>query len=79
MLDLACPRCRMSGITSLPQQGERLDCECERCDLPFSISVADWRLIQAGRKASLVEEIDRIWLRPRWRMTERALNRPDLP
>jgi hypothetical protein len=71
MLDLACPRCRMSGVTSLPQQGERLDCECERCDLPFSIGVADWRLIRAGRKASLVEEIDRIWLRPLRRMTER--------
>ena len=61
---LVCPRCLMTGVTSLPQQSYRFDCECESCDLPFSVSEADWRLIRAGRKADLVEEIDRTWLRP---------------
>jgi hypothetical protein len=72
MFDLACPRCGMPGVTSLPMQGGRLDCECEQCDLTFSINAADWPAIRMGRATRLVEETDRIWLRPRRRMRERG-------
>ena len=48
MLDLICPRCGKAGVTSLMLVSDRLDCECERCDLPFSISQSEWPAIRAG-------------------------------